>query len=132
MNSIVQTSTAASPRGAYAQAIRHGNTLYLAGQIGVRGADDGLASGLEAQIVQAIENMRNILAAEGGGLSDLVTVTCYITDKEDFPVFNAVYQRCFGSARLPARTTVVVKELPLGALFEATGIAGFASVSPTA
>lgn len=126
MSKIVETQAAATPRGAYAQAVRYGDTLYLAGQIGVRGVDGGLADGLEAQIVQAIDNMRQILASEGGDLSNLVTVTCYITDKDDFPEFNTVYQRCFGAARLPARTTVVVKELPLGALFEVTGIAGFA------
>lgn len=125
MTEIVDTQAAAAPRGAYAQAVRHGDTLYLAGQIGVRGTDGGLAAGLEAQIIQAIENIRQILHSEGGALSDLVTVTCYITDKDHFPTFNTIYAQCFSSARLPARTTVVVKELPLGALFEATAIACF-------
>lgn len=68
---------------------------------GPRGADGGLASGLEAQIAQAIENMRQILGSEGGQLSDLVTVTCYITDKDDFPTFNGL--SAMFRLRAPAR-----------------------------
>lgn len=105
------------------QAIRHENTLYLAGQIGLRG-EEGLLPGLSAQIRRAMLNMETILDSQGVGLDAFLSVTCYITDEPDFVSFNNMYQECFGSIPLLVRTTVVVTELPMGALIEVTGIAG--------
>lgn len=119
----VFTTAAARPRAPYSQGIRAGNTLYLSGQIGIAPGSDLLANGLEEQARQALTNVKAVLEAAGANLSSLASVTVYLTDQEQFAVFNPIYAEFLDLAVMPARTTVIVKELPLGALVEVTAIA---------
>ncbi|WP_144098275.1 RidA family protein [Croceicoccus sediminis] len=122
-HTIISTDKAPAPAGAYSQAVRTGQTLYISGQLPIR-ADkvplDDMA--LEAQARQALANMLAILEAAGGSPADLVRVTAYIVGVENWPKFNGVYGEMLGDAR-PARTVVPVPELHYGYLVEVDAIA---------
>jgi 2-iminobutanoate/2-iminopropanoate deaminase len=70
-----------------------------------------------AQTEQVLQNLRTLLAAVGKSLADVARVNVYLTDMKDFGAMNAVYARYF-EAPYPARTTVAVSALPLGAAVE--------------
>lgn len=89
----------------YAPAVRVGNTLYVSGQIG-RDASMRLVEGREAQMVQAFENLKAVLAAAGGSLRDVVDLTTFHTDMRDLPLFMRVRDRYLDSDPLPAWTAV--------------------------
>lgn len=83
---------------------RVGSTVYLAGEIGFA-ADGSLPEGITAQTENCLNRIRVTLEAEGLSLANVVSCTCYLTDKADFAAFNAAYAPFF-SAPLPVRTTV--------------------------
>jgi enamine deaminase RidA (YjgF/YER057c/UK114 family) len=89
----------------YAPALKVGNTLYVSGQIG-RNAAMELVEGREAQIVQAFENLKLVLAAAGASMSDVVDLTTFHTDMRDLPLFMAVRERYLATEPLPAWTAV--------------------------
>jgi enamine deaminase RidA (YjgF/YER057c/UK114 family) len=89
----------------YAPAVRVGNTLYVSGQIG-RDASMRLVEGREAQMVQAFENLKAVLAAAGGSLRDVVDLTTFHTDMRDLPLFMRVRDRYLETDPLPAWTAV--------------------------
>ncbi len=78
--------------------------------------------GIEAQTAQCFENLKNVLAAAGLTLDDVVKVNVFLTDMKNFQAMNEVYKSKF-EAPYPARSTVGVRELPLGALVEIEMIA---------
>jgi 2-iminobutanoate/2-iminopropanoate deaminase len=90
--------------------------LVTSGQIGLCGAAL-VEGGVEAQTRQSLANLADVLASEGASLADVVRTTVYLRDMGDFAVMNAVYAAAFGEHR-PARATVGVAALPLGALVE--------------
>lgn len=108
------------PAGHYQLAVRRGDWLFVAGQTGEDAA--GALGDLEAQTHQAIVNINEILIAHGGGLVDLVRLTCYLTRIEDFARFDAAYSAALGHHR-PARTTVGTTGLPADELVEIEGTA---------
>ncbi|MFM0004412.1 RidA family protein [Paraburkholderia dipogonis] len=89
----------------YAPAVKVGNTIYVSGQIG-RDTAMQLVEGREAQIVQAFENLKLVLAAAGASLSDVVDVTTYHTDMRDLPLFMKVRDQYLTTHPLPAWTAV--------------------------
>ncbi|MEM5458707.1 RidA family protein [Paraburkholderia phytofirmans] len=89
----------------YAPAVKVGNTIYVSGQIG-RDMAMQLVEGREAQIVQAFENLKLVLAAAGASLSDVVDVTTYHTDMRDLPLFMKVRDQYLNTHPLPAWTAV--------------------------
>ncbi|TCG07968.1 hypothetical protein BZM27_15720 [Paraburkholderia steynii] len=89
----------------YAPALKVGNTLYVSGQIG-RNAAMELVEGREAQIVQAFENLKLVLAAAGASMSDVVDLTTFHTDMRDLSLFMAVRDRYLATDPLPAWTAV--------------------------
>ncbi|HKR43040.1 MAG TPA: RidA family protein [Paraburkholderia sp.] len=89
----------------YAPALKVGNTLYVSGQIG-RNAAMELVEGREAQIVQAFENLKLVLAAAGASMSDVVDLTTFHTDMRDLPLFTEVRDRYLATDPLPAWTAV--------------------------
>ncbi|MFM0506175.1 RidA family protein [Paraburkholderia sp. RL17-373-BIF-A] len=89
----------------YAPAVKVGNTIYVSGQIG-RDTAMYLVEGREAQIVQAFENLKLVLAAAGASLSDVVDVTTYHTDMRDLPLFMKVRDQYLTTHPLPAWTAV--------------------------
>lgn len=88
----------------YAPAVRVGDTIYVSGQIG-RDDDGQLVEGAEAQIVQAFENLKKVLAAAGAQLSDIVDLTTFHTDMRDLQLFMKVRDR-YLAQDFPAWTAI--------------------------
>lgn len=105
-----------APVGPYSPIVRAGGWLVTSGQIGL---DSGalVAGGVRAQSVQALANLRALLEAEGASLDWVVKTTVFLVDMADFGAMNEEYATAFGTHR-PARSTVAVAALPLGALVE--------------
>lgn len=86
--------------------------------------DDPLEDGVASQTRQVMENLRVVLQGVGLGLEHVVQCRCFLTEFErDYEVFNETYKSFFDSDRLPARTTVGVTALAVGALVEIDCIA---------
>lgn len=122
MREVVKTTAAPAAIGPYSQAVRAGNFVYTAGQLGIDPATGDLVEGLEAQVEQILMNLSNILEAAGSNMDNVVKTTCYLADLADFKVFNAIYGSVF-SANRPARSTIQAAALPAGALVEIEVIA---------
>lgn len=88
----------------YAPAVRVGDTIYVSGQIG-RDDSGQLVEGTEAQIVQAFENLKKVLAAAGAQLSDIVDLTTFHTDMRDLQLFMKVRDR-YLTQDFPAWTAI--------------------------
>jgi len=108
--------------GPYSPAIRAGDFLFISGQIPVDSGGALVAGGIEEQTRQAMENLKKVLAAAGATLADLVKITIYLADMDDFPAVNKIYGSYF-DLEPPARACVAVKELPRGARVEIEAIA---------
>jgi 2-iminobutanoate/2-iminopropanoate deaminase len=121
MRSFV-SADAPQPVAAYSQAIEAGGFVFTAGQLGTDPKTGLMGQGLEAQAELAFSNIAAVLRAAGLQSSDVVKVSIFMTDLTQFSVANAVYARFVGEHR-PARTTVGVATLPLGALIEVDVIA---------
>ncbi len=95
--------------------------LFVAGQVGTNPQTGKLVpGGIEAETAQTIQNINAILDAGGVSLDNVVTVTVYLSNMDDFPKMNAVYQTFFKAGSYPARTTVGVAKLVFGASVEMT------------
>ncbi len=119
---VIATPHAPAAVGPYSQAIRSGNLVFTAGQIGLDPATGKLAEGLENQAEQVMKNLRAVLAAAGTSLDQAIKTTIFLADMADFAQVNAIYGRAF-SVTPPARSTVQVAGLPLGGLVEIEVIA---------
>jgi 2-iminobutanoate/2-iminopropanoate deaminase len=106
----------AKPVGPYTPVVRAGDWLIVSGQVGLL---DGrlVPGGLEAELRQAIANLRGHLQGNGAELSDVVKTTVFLRHMSDYALMNEVYVDEFGDHR-PARSAIGVAELPLGALVE--------------
>ncbi|MCS7286857.1 MAG: RidA family protein [Anaerolineae bacterium] len=122
MREIISTEKAPPAIGPYSQAVKAGNFLFVAGQIGINPATGQLEEGVEAQTRQALLNLKAILEAAGASLDNVVRVGVFLQDLKDFQAMNAVYAEFFPQFP-PARTTVQVAALPRGALVEIDAIA---------
>lgn len=98
-----------------------GNIHYVSGQIG---QENGrlVSNAISEQTTRAIENIRLILEQNGLGIGDVVDVTAFIIDQNEYDAFNEAYRNGFKEP-FPARTTVTVKSLPLGARVELKAVA---------
>ena len=107
----------------YSDAVRAGDLLFLAGTIGAEPSTRRLvAGGVAAETRQALENIKANLEAHGASLDRVVKCTVFLADIGDFEVMNGVYREYFPRNK-PARTTVGVAALPLGARVEIECIA---------
>jgi reactive intermediate/imine deaminase len=115
---------APAPLGAYSHAVWAGDTLFVSGQ-GARDSNTGKEAGvtldeqgnvvsyeIETQTRAVLENLKTVLAAAGCTLQDLVDVSVFLKDMNDFPKYNRVYAEYFSFPNPPARTTVAVASLP--------------------
>lgn len=92
--------------------------LFLSGQTPIDPATGALVDGdVGAQTRRVFANLQHVLVAAGASLADVIKVNVYLTSMADFPALNEVYADTF-EAPYPARTTVAVAELPLGAQVE--------------
>lgn len=106
--------TESAPRavGPYSQAIKAGGWIYLSGQIPIDPTTNQVISGtIEEQTKLVLKNSQQVLEAAGTALENVVKVTLFIADMEDFGKINDVYATFFSSAP-PARSAVQVARLP--------------------
>jgi 2-iminobutanoate/2-iminopropanoate deaminase len=104
--------------GPFSPAVRSGDFIYLSGQTAQDPATGKLIQGdAAAQTEQIFKNLDAVLRAAGKSFADVVRVGVFLTDMADFAAMNAVYARHFDPP-YPARTTVAVAALPLGATVE--------------
>lgn len=119
----IYSEKAPTPVGPYSQAVRAGNGVFISGQIGVDPSTGRLISGdVKDQTRQALKNIEALLEAEGLSLANVVKVTIFLHDINEFSQVNEVYERFFSTTR-PARSCVAVSALPLGAKVEIEAIA---------
>lgn len=118
----VQTSDAFDSASPYSQGIKHGDTLYVAGQVPVT-PDGTLVEGdIGAQTEQVLQNIEAILQAAGASMDDLVKTTVFLTDIETFEDFNEVYAEYVPEPR-PARSAVEIADLAIDAGVEIEAMA---------
>jgi 2-iminobutanoate/2-iminopropanoate deaminase len=116
--SPVPTPNAPPVAGPYSPAVRAGDWLVLAGQVGLDPASGKMVEGgVEAQARRVLANIEVVLADCGASITDVAKTTVFVTDIGDFATVNAVYAEAFGDHK-PARSTVEVAALPAGALVE--------------
>ena len=104
--------------GPYSQAVRSGDHVFLSGQTPIDPMTGALVDAdVAGQAQRCFDNLAAVLAAVGLTFDDVVKVNVYLTSMDDFAKMNAVYARQFAEP-FPARTTVAVAALPLGAQIE--------------
>jgi 2-iminobutanoate/2-iminopropanoate deaminase len=114
----VPTPSAPAVAGPYSPAVRAGEWLILAGQVGLDPATGRMVEGgAEAEARQVLANIVAVLGDCGAALTDVAKTTVFVTDMADFAAVNAVYAEAFGAHR-PARSTVQVAALPAAARVE--------------
>ena len=117
------TAAGAVSVGPYSHAVEAGGFVYLSGQTPLDSNTKKLVEGgIAEQTKQCFVNLGNVLEAAGLTMDNVVKVTAFLTDMANFPAMNEVYKEQF-TAPYPARSTVGVKELPLGAMVEIEMIA---------
>ena len=120
---IINTDQAPAAIGPYSQAIRSGDLIFTAGQLGTVPATRQLVSpDIETQTRQALDNLRAVLEAAGSCLDHVVKTTVFVVDLGEFARMNAVYATFFPQSP-PARSTVQVSALPAGGRVEIEAIA---------
>jgi 2-iminobutanoate/2-iminopropanoate deaminase len=124
MREPVVTDALAPAVGPFSVGMKSGNSVYSSGQVAQDPATGQLIKGgITEQTGRAISNVEAVLRAAGKTLGDVVKVTVYLTDMRDFQAMNHVYATRFQKP-FPARTTVAVSALPLGAAVEIDVVAG--------
>ena len=120
----IRSGDAPEPVGPYSQAVERAGWVFLSGQIPLDPATGRLVDGeIEDQTRRVLANLRAVLEAGGLSLADVVRTTIYLVDLAHFPRVNAVYAEHFDHEPQPARATVQVAALPLGAAVEIDAIA---------
>ena len=120
----IHTSDAPAAIGPYSQAVRHGDLVFLSGQIPLDPETMQIVEGgIEAQADRMFRNLRAVCRAAGSDLSGIVKLNLYLADMGDFPLVNEVMKRYFEEP-YPARAAVGVAALPLGAGVEAEAVLG--------
>ena len=123
MREVISTDAAPAAAGPYSQAIRAGELVFTAGQLGIDPGTGELAGDdVQVQADRALANVRAILEAAGSGLDRLVKVTVYLSDIADWPAVNEVYARVVPKP-FPARSAFAVRDLPKGARVEIEAVA---------
>ena len=120
---VVRSEHAPAPVAAYSQAVRAGDFLFLSGQIALDPKSGQLVpGGIEAETRRVLDNLMSVLEAGGATRQDVVKVTAYLADMQEYPAFNAIYTTYFPDEP-PARATVAVAGLPRGVRVEIDAIA---------
>ncbi|BAV32439.1 endoribonuclease [Sulfuricaulis limicola] len=127
---VISTNKAPQAIGPYSQAIKAGDTVYLAGQIPLVPETMALVEGdMRAQISRVFENLAAVAKASGGSLQDIVKLNVYLTDLGHFPLVNEVMAQYFREP-YPARAAVGVAALPKGAAVEMDAVMVLGSGRP--
>ena len=119
---IISTKNAPQAIGPYSQAVKTGNLMFISGQIPLNPETGDLVSGsIEDEANQVLNNIKSICEAAGNSLEDIVKITIFLTDLDNFATVNEVMKEHF-SEPYPARATVEVSGLPLGVNVEIEAI----------
>jgi 2-iminobutanoate/2-iminopropanoate deaminase len=108
-----------TPVGPYTPIVRAGEWLGVSGQVGL--GPDGLVDGFDAQLDQALSNLRGLVEGAGGRLDQIAKTTVFLTSMDDYAEMNARYVAFFdehAAGHRPARSAVAVAALPIGAVVE--------------
>lgn len=120
---MIRTEKAPKAIGPYSQAIQAENLLFLSGQIPIDPATGEVVKGdIRKQTRQVLENIKGLLESQGLGMEDVIKVTVFLKDIENFNQLNEVYATYFRSFP-PARSTVEVAKLPKNVDVEIEAIA---------
>ena len=122
MKTKIITDKAPKAVGPYSQAIIDGNLIFTSGQIHLTSDGKLVQGSIEGQVHQIMNNLKAVLEAAGVSFADVVKTTIYVTDMSTYGKVNEIYGGYF-SDPYPARETVCVKELPLGAKIEISMVA---------
>jgi 2-iminobutanoate/2-iminopropanoate deaminase len=123
----ISTDAAPAAAGPYSQAIRAGDLVFTAGQLGLDpNSGEFVGADVAAQAEAALRHVGAILEAAGSGLDRLVKVTVFLAEIEDWPAVNEVYARLVPEP-YPARSAFAVKDLPKGARVEIEAVATVAA-----
>ena len=119
---IIFTEKAPKAIGPYSQAVSAGGFTFVSGQVAINPeTGDLMNASIQDQAEQVIKNLTAICEEANGSLADIVKLTIYITDMNDFAVVNETMQKYF-SEPYPARAVVGVADLPKGAMIEMDAI----------
>ena len=122
MKEVVSTDKAPAAVGPYSQAIKSGGLVYVSGQVPIDPATGKMAEATTDQARQCLNNIKAILEAAGSSMDKAIRLGIFMTDLADFKPVNEVYASFFTGA-CPARATVQVAALPLGAKIEIEAVA---------
>ena len=121
---IIHTDRAPAAVGPYSQAVRHGDLVFLSGQIPLDPATMEIVEGdIAAQARRVFRNLGAVCEAAGGSLDGILKLNVFLTDLSHFATVNQVMQEYF-SEPYPARAAVGVRALPLGAEVEMEAVLG--------
>ena len=124
MKKIINTSNAPLPVGPYNQAVLVDNTLYISGQIAIDVNSKEIIDGtIEEETETIMQNIKAILVEANLNFEDVIKSTIFTTDLKSFDKINKTYAKFFKKDTAPARETVEVSALPLGARVEISVIA---------
>ena len=124
MKKIINTENAPSPVGPYNQAILTDGTLYVSGQVALDAETKELVRGtIQEETEKVMNNILAILEEADFTFENIVKTTIFITDMNNFKLINETYGKFFNEKSAPARETVEVSALPLGARIEISVIA---------
>ena len=119
---VISTDKAPAAIGAYSQAVKHAGTLYISGQIPLDPETQDVVEGEpRTQVTQVFDNLSAIAEAAGASLANVVKLTVYLVDLNDFPVVNEVMGEYFEEP-YPARAAIGVASLPKGVGVEVEAI----------
>ena len=118
---VILTSKAPQPRGPYSQAVIHDGIMYISGQGPVDPVTNKIIDGsIEQVTTRTLENIKSIIVEGGGKLENILKITCYLSDINDYSAFNHAYKNYF-IKEPPARSTIEAK-LPAGIKIEMDAI----------
>ena len=124
MQAIRTIEGAPAPVGAYSAAVKSNGLVFCAGQIALDPESGELVDGgILAQTERVLKNLQAVLAGSGSDFSKVVMTTIFLAEASDSKVVNELYGEVVSGDNPPARQTVAVKALPLGALVEISVIA---------
>ncbi|MFL2639378.1 MAG: Rid family detoxifying hydrolase [Flavobacteriaceae bacterium] len=124
MKKIIKTEKAPLPVGPYSQAVMIDNTLYISGQVGFNiNSNELIITNIEDETDQVMKNIKAILNHVNFNFENVIKSTIFITDMNNFSKVNKVYGKYFDEKSAPARETVEVSALPIGARIEISVIA---------
>lgn len=128
MKQIINSTKATKPIGPYNQSVQFGNLLFTSGQIALDLDGHLIDESIERETHQVFENLKAILEASNLNFEDVLKVSIFLKNIDDFEKVNIVYASYFDSENAPARETVQVAKLPKNVNIEISLIAGKQSI----